>query len=59
MTTKELGYLNDALRSEQVIIKKYQEYHDIVQDQQLKEVCYDMMQKHKNHYNQLIEQLNS
>ncbi len=59
MTTKELEYLNDALQSEQVIIKKYKDYGQTVQNQQFKSVCNDMVQKHQDHYSQLIQQLNS
>lgn len=59
MTTKELEYLSDALQSEQTIIKKYRDYGTTVQNQQLKAVCNDMVQKHQDHYSQLIQQLNS
>lgn len=59
MTTKELEYLSDTLKGEQVIIKKYRDYSQFVQNQQLKAVCTDMAQKHQDHYSQLIQQLNS
>ncbi|MBC7960814.1 MAG: ferritin-like domain-containing protein [Vallitaleaceae bacterium] len=59
MTTKELEYLNDTLKGEQVIIKKYQDYSQSIQNPQLKAVCTDLVQKHQDHYSQLIQQLNS
>lgn len=59
MTSRELNYLSDTLKSEQIMIKKYQDYGNIVQDQQLKTVCNDMVRKHQEHYTQLVQQLNS
>ena len=59
MTSKELSYLNDALNSEQVIIKKYQDYSAVVSDQQIVTVLNDLTSKHQQHYNQLLQQLNS
>jgi rubrerythrin len=59
MTSKELSYLSDALNSEQVAIKKYQDYSNSITDAQLKSACNDIIRKHQNHYTQLIQQFNA
>lgn len=59
MTSKELEYLDDTLKGEQTLIKKYQEYSQVIQNQQLKAVCTQLQQKHQDHYSQLVQQLNS
>lgn len=59
MTSKELSYLSDTLKGEQTIIKKYQDYEQKIQNQELKSVCTNMVKNHQSHYNQLIQYLNS
>ena len=59
MTAKELSYVNDVLTQTKVLIKKYQNYSSIVQDQSLKNLCNQMANKHMECYNSIYNQLNS
>lgn len=59
MTSKELDYLSDTLKGEQILIKKYQDYCQVIQNEQLKNVCNDAVKRHQEHYTQLVEQLNN
>lgn len=59
MTSKELSYVNDVLTQTQVIIKKYQDYSSQIQDSNLKNLCNEMAEKHKQCYSTIFTQLNS
>jgi len=57
ISQKELGYISDALASEQLITKKYQLAINQVNDPQIKNLMQKNMQVHQNHYNSLLNLL--
>lgn len=59
MTTKELSYLNDLLNAEQIVIKKYRDYSQGCNDQQVQQLCNQLASQHQKHYDQIFQQLNS
>lgn len=59
MTTKELSYVNDLLNAEQIAIKKYRDYSQNCNDQQIQQMCNQLASQHQKHFNQILQQLNS
>lgn len=59
MTTKELDYINDTLMQTKVLVDKYHDYSNQVQDASLKDLCTRMADKHMQCYTSLYNQLNS
>ena len=58
LTTKELSLLEDQLTHEQTLVKKYKQYAQMCCDPQLQSKCGQLAQKHEDHYNTLLNQLN-
>lgn len=58
MTGKELSYVNDSLNAEKIIIQKYQDYCQQIQDPQLKNLCTKLANDHQKHYDGIYSQLN-
>lgn len=56
---KELLYMKDYLSWELLAIKKCGETADQLQDQQLAQLVRQIGQKHVNHYNTILSQLQS
>ena len=59
MTSKELSFLEDTIKAEQQIVKKYQAYAAKVSDVSLKTLCEKTAKKHDNHYKTLLNNLNA
>ena len=57
LTEKELTALEDQLNCEQVLIKKYRGYAAIAQDQQIRDVCTQLADRHKQHFDTLMGHL--
>ena len=57
LTEKELSALEDQLNYEQVLIKKYNGYAAIAQDQQIRDVCTQLAARHKQHFDTLMGHL--
>lgn len=58
MTGKELSYINDALNAEKIIIGKYKDYSQQIQDPELKNLCTQHANEHQKHYDKIYSQLN-
>lgn len=58
LTAKELSLLEDQLGHEQTLVKKYRQYAAMCSDPQLQSKCGQLAQKHTDHYNTLLNQLN-
>ena len=54
LTTKELTLLEEQLRSEQILIAKYRDMANNVQDAALKTSFSRISDKHQQHYNSLF-----
>ena len=57
LTSKELTALEDQLSMEQNIISKYKMYSQTAVDSAIKDKCDCIANKHQQHYNNLIAQL--
>jgi len=57
LTSKELTALEDQLTMEQNIISKYKMYSDTAVDSTIKDKCDCIANKHQQHYNILVSQL--
>ena len=57
MTSKELSYLEDTIKAEMQVIKKYQTYEQSVSSTNLKDLCQKAIKKHTNHYQTLLSNL--
>lgn len=58
LTEKELTLLEDQMGHEQTLVKKYKQYSSMCCDAQLQSKCSQLAQKHEDHYNTLLNQLN-
>lgn len=58
LTEKELTAIEDQLGEEKLLITKIRAYSDICTDQQLKQKCSCIADKHQTHYDQLLSFLN-
>jgi rubrerythrin len=54
LTTKELTLLEEQLRSEQILVAKYRDMANNVQDVALKTSFSRIADKHQQHYNNLF-----
>mgnify|MGYP000843902626 CR=1 FL=1 len=54
ITDKELEVIEDELTDEQTIIAKMKAYSQMCSDQELKEKCDAIAQKHQMHFNRLM-----
>ncbi|MDR2655255.1 MAG: spore coat protein [Oscillospiraceae bacterium] len=57
LTSKELTGLEDQLKQEENLTKKYRMYAYHCTDSQLKAKCEQMSSVHQNHYNSLLNLL--
>lgn len=57
LTSKELAALEDQLNCEQILIKKYKNYAQMTQDENLRNCCENLAAKHKSHYDTLMGHL--
>ncbi len=58
ITAKELAAIEEELSSEQTLIAKLKSYSQMCTDQQLKQQCDAIAQKHQNHFDRLMGFLN-
>ena len=54
LTTKELDAIEEQLRHEQVLVKKYRAFSQQCSDAQLKATCNRIADKHQQHFNTLM-----
>ena len=57
LTEKELSALEDQLNYEQVLVKKYKGYAGIAQDPQIRDLCNQLADRHKQHFDTLMGHL--
>ena len=57
MTHKELHYLEDCLKAEQLAIHKCNFFGSESQDREVSEICMNMANRHQQHYNTLLKHL--
>ena len=53
LTEKELSAIEDQLSAEQMLIKKYRGYAALAQDPQIRTLCDQLAQRHKQHFDTL------
>ncbi|QAT50005.1 spore coat protein [Caproiciproducens sp. NJN-50] len=58
ISEKELSAIEDQLAHERVLITKYNAYSQMCNDQELKQKCSSIAQKHQCHYDTLMGFLN-
>jgi hypothetical protein len=58
ITEKELSAIQDQLGSEQMLVTKFKAYSQMCSDQELKQKCDAIAQKHQNHFDKLVSFLN-
>jgi ferritin len=58
ISEKELSAIEDQLSHERVLVTKYNAYSQMCSDQELKQKCSSIAQKHQCHYNTLMGFLN-
>lgn len=54
LSAKELDAIEEQLRREQVLVKKYRAFSGQCSDAQLKVTCNRIADKHQQHYNTLM-----
>lgn len=54
ITEKELTAIEDQLGNEQMMVTKFRAYSQMCSDQELKQKCECIAQKHQSHFDQLI-----
>lgn len=54
ITEKELSAIEDQLGNEQALITKFKAYSQMCSDQELKQKCDSIAQKHQNHFDRLM-----
>ncbi|OYD07232.1 hypothetical protein [Paludifilum halophilum] len=59
LTTKDLNYIKDELSWELLAFKKCHHYAQECQDPQIKQKIDEIGRIHQNHYEQLLNQLNT
>ncbi|MFW5647726.1 MAG: hypothetical protein ACOCG5_01430 [Candidatus Alkaliphilus sp. MAG34] len=59
MDSNNLKVLEDQLNYESLMSKKFSHYANFCTDTELKNLCQQSSQKHKQHYNELLNFLNS
>jgi rubrerythrin len=59
ITQRELHYLEDCLQAEEMAIRKCQAFAEAAQDPEVAEICKNMANKHLQHYNTLLQHLQS
>lgn len=59
LDASNLKVLEDQLNYESLMTKKFSNYANYCTDTELKNLCEQSSQKHKQHYNELLNYLNS
>lgn len=59
LDASNLKVLEDQLNHESLMAKKFSNYANYCTDTELKNLCQKASQKHKEHYNELLNYLNS
>lgn len=59
LDSNDLKILEDQLNYEALMTKKFSTYAGYCTDTELKNLCQQASQKHKQHYNELLNYLNS
>lgn len=59
LTERELLVLQDQIMQEMCMITKFSNYAEMTHDNELKNVCRQIAQKHQNHYNTLMRHMSS
>jgi rubrerythrin len=57
LSTKELAALEDQLTMEQNVVSKYKMYAKTASDGEIKQKCKSFAQKHQQHFDTLMAQL--
>ena len=57
MTHKELHYLEDCLKAEQLSVQKCNFFSSQSQDPEVSSICSNMANRHQQHYNTLLQHL--
>ena len=58
LTAKELGFLEDQLTMEQLLVKKFKNIAAQTDDPQIKSKCEQIAAKHSEHYSRMMSYLN-
>lgn len=58
LTSKELLFLEDNLRQELLLVKKYTTIAEQCSDDELKNTCLKIADQHAGHYDMLLQYLN-
>jgi len=59
MSHRELHFLEDCLKAEEMAIKKCNMLSDSTSDPEVREICKNLANKHQQHYNTLLQHLQS
>jgi hypothetical protein len=59
LTQRELMYLDDFLKSEQLTYKSMNFFADQCTDQSVKQLCLDCAQSHKHNFQTMLKHINS
>lgn len=57
LSTKELDYLNDSMKNEDLLAKQCVTAASHIQNSAVQQVCQQAAQRHVQHYNQLLDVL--
>ena len=57
LTQKELTALEDSLKEEELLVKKFRSYASTAQDPQIKNAAEQLADRHKQHYETLMGHL--
>jgi hypothetical protein len=59
LSSRNLSILEDQLAQESIMVLKLRQYSRQCQDSELKNLCNRLAEKHRNHYNSLLNYINS
>jgi len=59
LSSRNLSILDDQLAQESIMTLKLRKYSKQCQDSELKNLCNRLAEKHKDHYNTLLNYMNS
>jgi len=59
LTQRELLYLEDYLKNEQLSSKTMDYFADQCSDQSIKQLCHDAAQSHRQNYQTMVKNINS
>lgn len=58
LTQKELDFIEEQLRQEELMMHKFSMYAQLCSDPQLRQKCQQVAARHQNHYLRLLNHLN-